>query len=387
MDLRANTAVDVLIGPHVDSTDGNTTEEGLTIEDEHVLLSKNGQALTAKNDANNAAHDDEGYYNCPLNTTDTNTEGNLVLITHITGALPVRHEFNILSEAAWDSLYVAKDDGYMDVNIKAISEDTTAADNSEAFFDGTGYAGTNNVIPTVTTLTGHTAQTGDSYARIGAAGAGLTEAGGDGDHLTAIDLPNQTMDITGNLSGSVGSVTGNVGGDVVGNVDGTVTGQTPADAGDVADALTAINLDHLMKTAVANNADMTAEVTDGSVLSNIMTKGSDTSDFTVADDSLEAIRDRGDAEWITATSVTVSDKTGFALSAAGIDAIWNDASALTLDFGTLLERVYQLIQNKINITDADGSSDLRIIGDGGSLATWTISDDDTTTTRTEASWA
>ena len=44
--------------------------------------------------------------------------------------------------------------------------------------------------------------------QIGAAGVGLTEAGGDGDHLTAINLPNQTMDITGNLSGSVGSLTG-----------------------------------------------------------------------------------------------------------------------------------------------------------------------------------
>jgi len=44
-------------------------------------------------------------------------------------------------------------------------------------------------------------------AEIGAAGAGLTN----------INLPNQTMDITGNLSGSVGSVTGAV---------GSVTGHT-----------------------------------------------------------------------------------------------------------------------------------------------------------------
>ncbi len=42
-------------------------------------------------------------------------------------------------------------------------------------------------------------------------GTNLTEAGGDGDHLTAINLPNQTMDITGSLSGSVGSVSGSVG--------------------------------------------------------------------------------------------------------------------------------------------------------------------------------
>lgn len=61
------------------------------------------------------------------------------------------------------------------VNVVQISADATAADNAEAFFDGTGYAGTNNVIPTVTTLTGHTAQTGDSYARLGApAGASVS---------------------------------------------------------------------------------------------------------------------------------------------------------------------------------------------------------------------
>lgn len=54
-------------------------------------------------------------------------------------------------------------------------------------------------------------------AEIGAAGAGLT----------AINLPDQTMnitgDITGNLSGSVGSVTGAVG-SVTGNVGGNVVG-------------------------------------------------------------------------------------------------------------------------------------------------------------------
>jgi hypothetical protein len=60
-------------------------------------------------------------------------------------------------------------------------------------------------------------------AEIGAAGAGLTN----------INLPNQTMDIvgniTGNLSGSVGSVTGAVG-SVTGAV-GSVTGLTASDVG------------------------------------------------------------------------------------------------------------------------------------------------------------
>ncbi len=133
--LRANTAVDVLIGPFMDEDDGKTTEEALTIEDEHVLLSKLGQGLAAKNDANDAVHDANGYHNCPLNTTDTASEGTLVLTCHMTGALPVRHEYMVLSEAAWDSLYVAKDDGFMDVNIKTVGRaDTqeTEANNLES---------------------------------------------------------------------------------------------------------------------------------------------------------------------------------------------------------------------------------------------------------------
>lgn len=39
------------------------------------------------------------------------------------------------------------------VNATQLSGDSVAADNAESFFDGTGYAGTNNTIPTVTTLT------------------------------------------------------------------------------------------------------------------------------------------------------------------------------------------------------------------------------------------
>jgi hypothetical protein len=43
--------------------------------------------------------------------------------------------------------------GLVSADVTAISTDTAAANNAESFFDGTGYAGTNNVIPTVTTTT------------------------------------------------------------------------------------------------------------------------------------------------------------------------------------------------------------------------------------------
>lgn len=72
--------------------------------------------------------------------------------------------------------------GVVDANAVQLSGDSTAADNSEAFFDGTGYAGTGNVIPSVTTVTGN----------VNGSVASVTGA-------------------VGSVTGAVGSVTGAVG--------------------------------------------------------------------------------------------------------------------------------------------------------------------------------
>jgi len=120
--LRANTAVDVLIGPFVeDDNIGDTPCVALALD---VEVSKNGQPLANKTDITVPVHDGagnvDGYYNCELDATDTNTEGSLVLVAHHADALPVRHDYVILAEAAWDSMFAPKDAGWMDVNIKTI---------------------------------------------------------------------------------------------------------------------------------------------------------------------------------------------------------------------------------------------------------------------------
>lgn len=105
-------------------------------------------------------------------------------------------------------------------NMTQISGDSGAADNAESFFDGTGYAGTNNVIPTVSTVTnGVTVTTNNDKTGYSLASGGLSAIS---TWTVAI-----TGNITGNLSGSVGSVTGNVGGNVVGSV-ASVTGRVTA---------------------------------------------------------------------------------------------------------------------------------------------------------------
>jgi hypothetical protein len=189
--LRQSTAVDVLIGPFVDSTDGDAEETGLTIAQADVRLSKNGQTGAQKNDNTTAAHDADGFYNCELDATDTNTVGQLTLWVHVAGALAVRHDYQVMEEVPFDALYAASAAGYgtaqtgdsfarlgapagasvsadvaavkvdtaailvdtgttldgripaalvggrMDANVGAISNDATAADNLETLLDDT----------------------------------------------------------------------------------------------------------------------------------------------------------------------------------------------------------------------------------------------------------
>ncbi len=325
--LQANTAVDLMVGPFVDETNGKDAEIGLTITQAEVRLSKNGANIAQKAEATSLVHDELGNYVCKLDTTDTNTEGVLTLMIHESGALPIKMDYMVLAQAAYISLVTAKDTGFMDVDIKAISTDTTAADNLELFTEvlenatglidaGTFKAGAidaaaiadaaidnatfaadvgstayaTNIIALAVrkvldelnldhllkvdttvaadgdleaycvagTIIAHLLSTSADATLYKAStdsqqgirdhigdGTNLTEAGGDGDHLTAINLPNQTMDITGNLSGSVGSVTGhtNQTGDnfaIVNGTAGLVAIDTVVDAIKViTDALTA----------------------------------------------------------------------------------------------------------------------------------------------------
>lgn len=205
--LKQSTSATIKLGPFVDDTDAKTAETGLTISQADIRLSKNGGNIAQTNDATGATHDELGYYDVPLDATDTNTLGRLRVAVHEGGALPVWQDFMVVPANVYDSLVLGTD--YLEVDSMAISGDATAADNleaaadgtgynlgggdivaasvtgavgsvtgavgsvtaevtadvtkisgdataadnAEAFFDGTGYAGTNNVIPTVTAVT------------------------------------------------------------------------------------------------------------------------------------------------------------------------------------------------------------------------------------------
>lgn len=178
MFLKQSTAAQsVAIGPFVDETDFKTAETGLTINNTDIKIVVNGGASANKN-SGGGTHRVNGVYGITLDATDTATVGEMEISVVVSGALPVFHKFQVVEEAVYDALFGASALGYIanaPVNVAQISGDSVAADNAEAFFDGTGYAGTNNVIPTTTNVTnGVTVTTNNDKTGYALSTAGVT---------------------------------------------------------------------------------------------------------------------------------------------------------------------------------------------------------------------
>jgi hypothetical protein len=143
--LKQSTASqDIVIGAFVDDTDFKTAETGLTIANTDIKLMKDGAASVDKN-SGGGTHRINGFYSITLDATDTGTVGQLMISVKVAGALPVWLECQVIEETVYDLVYLPAATG--DVKLQGITH-------------------TSAVIPTVTTLTGHTAQTADHTAGI-----------------------------------------------------------------------------------------------------------------------------------------------------------------------------------------------------------------------------
>ena len=167
--LRQSTAVDITLGPFMDEDDGKTAETALTLD---VEVGKNGQALANKNEGTTPVHDNgasvKGTYNCQLDTTDTNTVGQLTVVAHPAGtALYVRQDYQVIYTAIWDALFANAANGFnasgrVDITaVNSVSWGTALGGVLLSYtglsLKGTASAGGNNTI----TLAGGVAQ--DNY--------------------------------------------------------------------------------------------------------------------------------------------------------------------------------------------------------------------------------
>lgn len=249
--LRQSTASqEVLLGPFVDSTDGNTEETALTIANTDIKIWKTGATTLANKTSGGATHISNGEYYAVLDATDTDTIGPMIIRVHVAGALAVRLFCTVLDEAVYDVLFGTVAPATA-TNITAATGVTLAA-----------VTHTGAVIPTVTTLTGHTAQTGDSFARLGApAGASVSA------DIAAVQADTDNIQtrlpaalIGGRMDSSVGAMTsaavqaiwdaltsalttvGSIGKLLVDNINATVGSRaTPAEVN--AEVVDALNVD------------------------------------------------------------------------------------------------------------------------------------------------
>ena len=122
--LKQSTAATIKLGPFVDDTDGKTAETALTIGQADIRLSKNGGDIAQTNNATGATHDELGYYDIPLDTTDTGTLGRLRVLVSKAGALPVWQDFVVVTANVFDTFCST---GSLNVNAASLSTDAITA--------------------------------------------------------------------------------------------------------------------------------------------------------------------------------------------------------------------------------------------------------------------
>lgn len=81
-----------------------------------------------------------------------------------------------------------------------------------------------------------------------------------------------------------------------------------------------------------------------------------------------------------------STSDGVTLTTGGIDAIFDRNSSLSISFETLINRIYQMINDKMEVTNESGDVVLRNIADSADIATGNVTDNSTTTVRTGLTW-
>jgi hypothetical protein len=193
-------AIVVSVGPCIDDTDFKTLETAIAwnaagmsvdlFEETAAGVTKTDVAMTTGGN-NDWTHKGNGIYEIEITAAQNNTEGMLWMVGVCDGVLPFESpRYTVVPGVVYDSLVLGTDN--LQVDAVEISGDSAAADNLEKDYDGTGYAKANSTIGTCTTLTGHTAQTGDNFARLGAP-AGASVSADIADVPTVAELNARTL--------------------------------------------------------------------------------------------------------------------------------------------------------------------------------------------------
>jgi hypothetical protein len=112
--LRQSTSTTVRIGSFVDSVDGVTPEVGVTLgaADQAEVLRAGTATLDISGATWAAVTGADGWYTLTLDTTATNTVGELIVVVQDASVcLPVFCTFQVVEEAVYDALFAASATG------------------------------------------------------------------------------------------------------------------------------------------------------------------------------------------------------------------------------------------------------------------------------------
>ena len=273
---RQSTAIIVTVGPVLDAV-GVAVTDGVVGD---FKISKNGAAPAALNGSATLTHRNTGFYSLSLTATDVNTVGTVeAVIDDTVNTCPMK-EITVLEEAVYDALFAASAPGY----------GTAQTGDSFARLGAPAGASVSADIAVIE------AQTDD----IGAAGAGLTAITGKTDNLPT-DPADESLIIaaTDAIMTRLGVPAGaSVSADVAAvKVD---TAAILIDTGTTLDAAVA-----------AVKADTAAILVDtGTTLDAALA---------VVDANVDAILADTGTDGVV---VAAGSKSGYALSAAGVTAVW-----------------------------------------------------------------
>ena len=248
--------------------------------------------------------DDNAYNNCTIIIEDASTAaqkavGTISAYTGATKTITLKYDPAIFTMATTDKIYILAENALK--STLANRQLNVAADGDIA----------GNVDGSVASVAGHTAQTGDSFARIGAAGASLSDLGG------------------------------------------MSTGMKAEVESEANDALVAQKLDHLVAVADADDP------VNDSIISKLAASDGDWSGFDKATDALEALRDRGDSAWVTGGGGSITDILNIqALIPNSIDL----ANTATVRIGLGLTNMVDDLPDTAEITPGTITIDRKAIG-------------------------
>lgn len=399
--LRTNTATRITVGPFLDKTDGVTPETALTVTNEKLtfVVDDSGvptlvldTAPTASGGNNDMVHitgDDSGYYDLELTAANVNYLGRAKLaLTDAANHCPVFHEFMIIPAVVYDAMILGTD--LFDVSVTQWTGTTVATPDTAGYVKATLKSGTGtgevNLSSGAVPIQSGTG-TGQLDVTSGVVKANVvqmlatafTESGAG--RLVAgfkkffdVVTPASTMEL-------VTAVT-------------TVTTLTnaPSDSSGVTTLLSRLSatragyLDNLSGGAVALASKLTKYVqllarkdsaiaTDNSaeVTEINANGGSGGGAYANTTDAQEALRDRGDAAWITATGFSTLDAAGVR-SAVGLASANLDTQLATIDdfldteiaaIKTQTDKMVFTVANQldVNVIDWKGATAPAMTGD------------------------